>query len=126
MSDHKIVLGLGTGNWEEGARIKLDRSGLNKYFEFGGYGSDSEDRPTLLRRALEKANALTGDSIHPDNVFVIGDTHRDISAARAAKFRVIAVATGGASSESLAQHQPDYLFKDFSRPDHAAEIILNH
>src|SRR5689334_10082778 len=40
-----ILLGLGTGNLEEGARIKLARADLMKFFHFGGYGSDSEDRP---------------------------------------------------------------------------------
>ena len=30
-------MGLGTGNIEEGARIKLSRGGLNQFFSFGGY-----------------------------------------------------------------------------------------
>ena len=33
----------------EGARLKLERVGLNRHFTFGGYGSDDGDRPTLLR-----------------------------------------------------------------------------
>ena len=32
-----VLLGLGTGNVEEGARIKLEPSGFNKYFSFGGF-----------------------------------------------------------------------------------------
>src|SRR5262245_4643212 len=39
-----VILGLATGNIELGARIKLDRGGLNPYFSFGGFGSDSENR----------------------------------------------------------------------------------
>src|SRR5262249_26490355 len=42
-----VILGLATGNVESGARIKLDRGGLNPYFAFGGFGSDSEDRSEL-------------------------------------------------------------------------------
>ena len=39
-----IEVGLGTGNLERGARIKLEPTGLNRYFEFGAYGSDAENR----------------------------------------------------------------------------------
>src|SRR5262245_12128049 len=60
---HDVVLGLATGNIELGARIKLERGGLNRYFEFGGFGSDSEDRTELVRRAAEKAANKIGTSI---------------------------------------------------------------
>src|SRR5688572_269740 len=39
-----VALGLATGNVEFGARIKLHRGDLNRYFTFGGFGSDSENR----------------------------------------------------------------------------------
>ncbi len=44
-----ILLGLGTGNLEAGARLKLQRSQLNPYFPFGGFGSDAEARFQVLR-----------------------------------------------------------------------------
>ena len=34
-----VALGLGTGNVEAGARTKLARVDLNRYFSFGGFGS---------------------------------------------------------------------------------------
>ena len=34
-----IILALGTGNVEKGAYIKLEPSGLGKYFTFGGWGT---------------------------------------------------------------------------------------
>src|SRR5215475_2904207 len=40
-SRNDVLLGLATGNVETGARIKLRRGGLNRFFSFGGYGSDS-------------------------------------------------------------------------------------
>src|SRR5262245_28534319 len=33
-----VMLGLATGNVELGARIKLERGNLNRFFEFGGFG----------------------------------------------------------------------------------------
>ena len=96
-----VVLGLATGNIELGARIKLERGGLNRYFEFGGFGSDSEDRTELVRRAAEKAADKIGTSIRPSNIFVIGDTPLDIDAGNRAGFKTIGVGTGSYSAEQL-------------------------
>lgn len=96
-----VMLGLATGNIELGARIKLDRGGLNPYFSFGGFGSDSEDRTELVRMAAEKAADKNGGSILPSNIFVIGDTPLDIDAGNRAGFKTIGVGTGSYSAEQL-------------------------
>jgi phosphoglycolate phosphatase len=44
MLEEGYLLGLVTGNVEAAAHIKLHRARLNRYFSFGGYGSDSTDR----------------------------------------------------------------------------------
>ncbi|HVO85161.1 MAG TPA: HAD family hydrolase, partial [Syntrophobacteria bacterium] len=49
-----FILGLLTGNLEEGARIKLESFDLNRYFSVGAYGDDGEDRNVLLPIALER------------------------------------------------------------------------
>jgi phosphoglycolate phosphatase-like HAD superfamily hydrolase len=36
-----FLLGITTGAVEAAAHIKLARAGLNRFFSFGGYGSDS-------------------------------------------------------------------------------------
>jgi phosphoglycolate phosphatase len=96
-----VMLGLATGNLETGARIKLDRGGLNPYFSFGGFGSDSEDRAELVRKAAEKAASRNGGSIPPSDIFVIGDTVLDIEAGKRAGFKTVGVATGTYSPEEL-------------------------
>src|SRR5215831_6403747 len=63
----EVMVGLATGNIESGARIKLDRGGLNRYFSFGGFGSDSEDRTELVRKAAAKAAYSNGGSIPPSD-----------------------------------------------------------
>src|SRR5947207_13329912 len=55
-----VLLGLATGNIEIGARIKLRRGDLNRFFAFGGYGSDAEDHVALLRRAAERRSNQHG------------------------------------------------------------------
>ncbi len=120
-----LAVGLGTGNIESGARKKLDRSGLNKYFPFGGFGSDSEDRPELLKIGHAKACVHSGRDIPKEDVFIIGDTHLDISAARKAGFKVIAVATGNFTVDFLKSHNPDHVLPNFENLEEFVGIILN-
>ena len=96
-----VMLGLATGNIEMGARIKLDRGRLNPYFSFGGFGSDSEDRAELVRKAAEKAAHKNGGQILPSNIFVLGDTVLDIDAGRRAGFKTVGIATGSYSVDQL-------------------------
>ncbi len=100
-----VVLGLATGNLEEGARIKLEPADLWKYFQGGGFGSDSEDRVQLLWAAVRKLSPEK----EPDEVWIVGDTPRDIWAARRAGYRVAAVASGRYSMDTLSRFQPDLL-----------------
>jgi len=100
-----ILLGLATGNVEEGARIKLERGNLNQYFSFGGFGSDSENRAELVRHGAEIGSAKSasrgGRPLQPHEIFVIGDTPLDIAAGRQCGFMTIGVATGKFSVAEL-------------------------
>ena len=109
-----LFLGLLTGNWEQGAQIKLERSNLKHFFPFGGFGSDAEDRGEIARVAVGRGREFAGDRVPAERIFVIGDTLHDIRCARAAGVKAIAVATGSASAEDLALHQPDHVLKDLS------------
>lgn len=113
----EVRLGLATGNLEDAARIKLDRADLNRYFSFGGFGSDAKDRAMLIRKAIERGTALEDPSRRDIKAIVIGDTDLDITAGRAAGAVTVAVATGGDSWETLQQASPDCLLEDLSRPE---------
>ncbi|MFA6091593.1 MAG: HAD family hydrolase [Elusimicrobiota bacterium] len=108
-----VLLGLGTGNLEKGARIKLEPSGFNPYFAFGGFGSDAMSRPALLRKAVHRAEKAAGIRVDGQEVFVIGDTPLDVAAGRKAGYRTLAVGTGFASWKDLEDSRPDHLAKDF-------------
>ena len=105
-ADSAFLIGLATGNVETGARLKVERAGLSSYFVFGGYGSDSGDRTELIRTAIRRGSELTAPRV-PDEVFVIGDTPRDIRHGRAAGATTIAVATGSYGLEELNLYNPD-------------------
>ena len=96
-----ILLGLTTGNVEEAARIKLARADLNRFFSFGGYGSDSPDRTELTEYALERATELYGEGFDLANCFSCGDTPRDVEGGHGAGIRVVGVATGEYTVEDL-------------------------
>lgn len=96
-----LAIGLGTGNIERGARIKLARGGLNDYFDFGGFGCDAEERAELIGVGARRGAARLGVSIDECRILVIGDTIRDVAAARAIGAECLGVATGGVSKEEL-------------------------
>jgi phosphoglycolate phosphatase-like HAD superfamily hydrolase len=97
------VLGLATGNLEAIGWTKVEKAGLRKWFQFGGFSDRHPDRSELIAHAAAKARELAGAYA---SVCVVGDTPRDIEAARVNSLPVIAVATGNFSFDELAQLQP--------------------
>jgi phosphoglycolate phosphatase-like HAD superfamily hydrolase len=112
-----IVMGLGTGNLEKGARLKLAPVKLNEFFSFGGFGSDHEERSEVLRFGHRRAEALTKKKIPTDAVYIIGDTLLDIAAAKRAGFKSVAVASGRVSREELNSGAPDFLLSTLLEGD---------
>ena len=123
--DAGALLGLLTGNIEEGARIKLEPTGLRPYFRVGAYGSDHLDRRQLPSLAARRAQALVGIGFRPDEVLVIGDTPRDIECARHFGAVAVAVATGLYPRHELEAERPDLLFDDFSDVESALARLMS-
>ena len=107
--DQGYLLGLTTGLVESAAHIKLARADLNKYFHFGGYGSDSADRTELTRRAIQRAGAVLSMPLDPHQVWVIGDTPLDIVAAHGADAVAVGVASGEYTTDALADAGADHV-----------------
>ena len=104
--------GIVTGNIEAAAQIKLARGNLNRYFQFGGYGSDSSDRTEVTKKALERGAAVLGSSLDPATAISVGDTPRDVSAGHGAGIRVVGVATGAYSVEQQREAGADWPIED--------------
>jgi phosphoglycolate phosphatase len=94
-------LGVASGGAERAVRIELGRAGLDERFAFGGYGSDSDDRTELTRRALERG------ALEPSRALVIGDTPLDVQAARGAGAVAAGVASGRFGAEDLHEAGAD-------------------
>jgi phosphoglycolate phosphatase-like HAD superfamily hydrolase len=109
-----VRVGLLTGNFVEGARIKLEYFDLWKYFPWGAFGGDSANRNDLVPIAVARAKEHGIDAVAPADVIVIGDTPNDIECARAANATPVAVATGSYSVDQLRAAGADIIFEDLS------------
>jgi phosphoglycolate phosphatase len=110
------AVGLGTGNLRLGAEVKLSRGDLWRLFAFGGFGCDHEDRGGLLELGAQRGAALLGVPRSACRIVVIGDTTRDVAAARAIGAECVAVGTGGVSLEVLHEAGADAVFPDLAAP----------
>lgn len=97
-------LGVASGNLEAIGWIKIEQVGLREWFKFGGFSDHFTDRSELIAQAAAKAREIAGPKA---TVCVVGDTPRDIEAARANSLPVIAVATGHFSYEDLWKYEPE-------------------
>lgn len=118
-----VATGLGTGNIRNGARVKLSRVGLYQRFAFGGFGCDHEDRAELIRTGAERGAQALGAPRTECRVVVIGDTPKDVAAAKAIGALCVGVGTGPFTPEQLVASGADAAFRDLS-DDRAIPALL--
>ena len=118
-----IMLGLLTGNFHEGARIKLQYFDLWRYFRCGAFGDDAADRNALVPFALERARGCGLPAVAYEDVFVIGDTPHDVACADAVGAVPIAVATGSYSVDDLRRTGARVVLEDLSDTNGFLEIL---
>jgi len=116
-------IGLATGNFSLSARLKLKYYGLERFFQAGGFGEDSDERAEIVARAIERVAALAGDA-GPHCIFVIGDTPLDVAAALANGVAAVGVATGTFSVDALKEAGAGLVFSDFSRWQDVVAALL--
>src|SRR3954469_13695587 len=101
--DEGYLLGLVTGNVETAAHIKLHRARLNRFFSFGGYGSDADDRGELTRTALRRASLVYGEDVSADRALSVGNTPLDVTGAHAAGIQCVGVASHHNTEDELRE-----------------------
>jgi phosphoglycolate phosphatase len=102
------LVGLVTGNTEAAAHIKLHRAKLNRFFSFGGYGSDSNERGEVTRIALKRATLVYGDAVSPGQAIAVGDTPLDVKGAHAAGIECVGVGSHNFTADQLREAGADY------------------
>jgi len=98
------LLGVASGNLEAIGWVKIEQAGLREWFRFGGFSDHFAIRSELIGQAARKAREMAGERA---SVCVVGDTPRDIEAAKANRLPVIAVATGNFSFDVLHKLEPE-------------------
>jgi phosphoglycolate phosphatase-like HAD superfamily hydrolase len=112
-----------------GARIQLGRGGLDRHFEWddgapNGFAEDGEARDRIVAAVLARAAARAGRGFGPADAVVVGDTPRDVSAAKVCGVPVLAVATGRFSVADLRREGADAVVPDLASPA-ALEFLLS-
>jgi phosphoglycolate phosphatase-like HAD superfamily hydrolase len=102
-SDPHNLLGIQTGNLEACAWLKLAKANFDRYFKFGGFGSDADDRATIIRTAISRSAGFRTPATDDRTMFVIGDTPFDIIAGNLNNAITIGVATGKNSTGELRE-----------------------
>ncbi|MGH3495373.1 MAG: HAD family hydrolase [Sciscionella sp.] len=111
-----VLIGVISGAMEGAAHLKMQPGKLNRYFVFGAYGSDSPDRAELTRLGVGKAARLHGRDLARDEVYVVGDTPRDIEAAHAAGATGVGVASGHYDAHQLRAATADHVLGSLAEP----------
>lgn len=102
----KLKMAILTNNKSQYAEEVLEKFNLSKFFNtIIGFNEVSEVKPNpegILK-------ILTKWRVKASDVIFIGDMTTDVDAGKAAKVKMICVASGLAQKNSLSQHQPDIL-----------------
>ncbi len=109
-----VPMGLVSGNFPRIGWRKVEKAGLKRFFVVGAFAGMGKDRAALVSLALRMLRR-EGRIGRRALVSLVGDTPRDVMAARLAGVRAVAVATGLCSFEELAGAKPDILVEDLRR-----------
>ena len=120
-----LHLGVVTGNMEITARLKLQAAGVGEHIGPGAFGSDSANRNDLPGIAMERWRDHLDVPVEPRHCVIVGDTPRDLEAARTNGMKCLLVATGRYHPlEELRELQPEALLADFSDTRVAVDALL--
>ncbi|MCX6538696.1 MAG: HAD hydrolase-like protein [Acidobacteria bacterium] len=118
-----VHLGLLTGNYRDGARIKLAYFDLWRHFRCGAYGGDANLRHELVPVAMARAAEAGCPKGGLSDVIIIGDTTLDVDAARKAGVNCVAVATGGSDQAALRAAGADIVFENLLDTDAVVRVL---
>ena len=121
------AFGLCTGNVQEGARVKLRRGDLDRFFDWSergmhGFAEDGEARPLVVAAAVRRVGQVLGREAAPAEVLIVGDTPRDVEAAHQVGCPALCVATGNFDEAALQAAGADVVAATLEAP--AARALL--
>lgn len=114
-----------TGSIKPNAMEKLHAFGLDEHLdvEIGGYGSEVFPKGALLLSARGRACAKYGADFADEATVYVGDSTRDVEAARVAGARCLGVASGRSTAGELREAGADAVFDDLSDAKAVAGLV---
>ena len=111
-----VVQSVLTGTIRPNAVAKLAAFGLESFFDFevGGYGSESYPKGALVMMARGRAAEKYGKAFTERNTVYVGDSVRDVAAAKRGGARSVAVATGRSTESDLLAAGADLVLPDLA------------
>jgi phosphoglycolate phosphatase-like HAD superfamily hydrolase len=101
----------------------VEHAAIAHHFPFGGFGCDHEERAELLRVGVARGARHLGVAPDACRVVVIGDTPRDVEAARALGADSLTVETGGYSSADLRAAGATWAVSNLAEPGVADRLL---
>ncbi|HZW39969.1 MAG TPA: HAD family hydrolase [Ignavibacteriaceae bacterium] len=108
LKSKNIYLSIYTGKGNEASVITLKKLGIYEYFDLiitGDHVKEHKPSPEGIHLFMQQFN------LQNDEVLMIGDSHVDIKAARAANVKVVSVIWDSLSIDKVKALGTDYLFK---------------
>lgn len=111
-----VVQSVLTGTIQPNAVAKLAAFGLESYFDFevGGYGSESYPKGALVMMSRARAAEKYGKPFTERNTVYVGDSVRDVAAAKRGGASSVAVATGRSTENDLRAAGADLVLPDLA------------
>jgi len=123
------AIGVLTGNYPETGTIKLRSAGFNPdHFVINAWGDASPHAEPLRSHlppvAIQNYREMKSRTIDPEQVIIIGDTVHDVRCALDNDCRVLAVATGHATSKELDEAGAHLVVDDLTRTQELLDWIM--
>lgn len=122
-SSNDMLCGLLTGNIQKGAMLKLSHFNIHNHFKMGAFGDDNHDRNKLLPIAVERAYEISMVRFDYRDCILIGDTPKDVLAAKTHGAKCLGVATGPYSVDELLHAGAFAALEDFSDTDRVFSLL---
>jgi len=114
-----VVQSVLTGTIRPNAAAKLRAFGMDAFFDFeiGGYGSEVYPMGAQLLRSRGRVAEKYGGQIATNPAVYLGDSTRDVEAARIGGARSVAVASGRSTAGELREAGADFVLDDLADTD---------
>jgi phosphoglycolate phosphatase len=114
-----VVQSVLTGTIRPNAAAKLRAFGMDQYFDFeiGGYGSEVYPMGAQLLRSRGRVAEKYGGDIDSNPAVYLGDSSRDVEAARIGGAHSVGVASGRSTASELREAGADLVLDDLADTD---------